>query len=357
MRITEIQCHRLPVTTLLPAIPRNLIEYTLVRVLTDEGIDGNYIVWSETPAARPQALAEGLRQMRPYLIGCDPLLIEHIWQKLGKMWYEEKGPAFAAIDCCLWDIAGKKANLPVYKLLGGAREEILAYASGEPPKTMEGKVELAKELKAGGYHASKVHPFTMEECEAVRRAVGDEHILMHDAIFALDFPTALKVGRKLEELDFYWYEAPLPARDIEGYIELSRRLSIPVTVELRNSFHEYMRRGAVRIMRSVSDFTGGITEMHKIATLCEFYGVKYEPHSFGGAYTQMANLHVMLSIEHCDFFELPLIEGKEGALDAGVLKGIRIDERGYVKPFDQPGLGLEIDWDMVKTGESYRLDW
>ena len=83
MRITEIQCHRLPVTTLLPAIPRNLIEYTLVRVLTDEGIDGNYIVWSETPAARPQALAEGLRQMRPYLIGCDPLLIEHIWQKLG----------------------------------------------------------------------------------------------------------------------------------------------------------------------------------------------------------------------------------------------------------------------------------
>ena len=97
--------------------------------------------------------------------------------------------------------------------------------------------------------------------------------------------------------------------------------------------------------------------MHKIATLCEFYGVKYEPHSFGGAYTQMANLHVMLSIEHCDFFELPLIEGKEGALDAGVLKGIRIDEWGYVKPFDQPGLGLEIDWDMVKTGESYRLDW
>ena len=69
MKITDIKCHRLKETTLLPAIPRNLIEYTLVRVLTDEGIEGDYIIWSEVPSSRPGAVAEALRQMRPYLLG------------------------------------------------------------------------------------------------------------------------------------------------------------------------------------------------------------------------------------------------------------------------------------------------
>ena len=356
MKITDIKCHRLKETTLLPAIPRNLIEYTLVRVLTDEGIEGDYIIWSEVPSSRPGAVAEALRQMRPYLLGEDPLLIERHWQRLGKMWYAEKGPAFAAIDCCLWDIAGKKAGLPLYKLLGGARDKILAYASGEPPKSREEKAEQAAELRERGYRASKVHPFSMEDCRAERKAVGDEMILIHDAIFALDVPEALRVGRVLEELRFHWYEAPLPAEDIDGYAYLTKKLDIPVTVELRGDYRTYLERRAVRIFRTISDFTGGITEMRKLATLCGMYGLNFEPHSFGGTYTQAANLHCMLSITNCEFFELPLVRGKEGAFDVGVQKGLRIDSEGYVHAPEGPGLGLMLDWDVVKAGEEYCLD-
>ena len=98
-------------------------QYSLVRVITDEGIEGDYIVWSEMPNARPQPLAEALRAYKSYLIGENPLNREKIWQKLGGLWYGQKGPAFAAVDIALWDIAGKAANQPLYKLLGACREK------------------------------------------------------------------------------------------------------------------------------------------------------------------------------------------------------------------------------------------
>ena len=96
--------------------------------------------------------------------------------------------------------------------------------------------------------------------------------------------------------------------------------------------------------------------MRKLATLCGMYGLNFEPHSFGGAYTQAANLHCMLSITNCEFFELPLVRGKEGAFDVGVQKGLRIDSEGYVHAPEGPGLGLMLDWDVVKAGEEYCLD-
>jgi L-alanine-DL-glutamate epimerase-like enolase superfamily enzyme len=107
----------------------------LIRVLTDEGVEGDYIVWSEIPTGRPGALREFLRALEPHLIGEDPFDRERIWQKLSHLWYGQKGPAFAAIDTALWDIAGKATGLPLHTLVGAQRttcEPVPAAADSGP---------------------------------------------------------------------------------------------------------------------------------------------------------------------------------------------------------------------------------
>jgi len=217
MRITDIKMHVFKQETpgyvtsfsgLFKSGKPSTFKYSLVRILTDEGIEGDYIVWSEIPSARPDSLAETLRAYKPHLIGQDPLDREKIWQELGGLWYGQKGPAFAAIDIALWDIAGKVANLPVYKLLGASRERVRAYASGNVPPRTEDIVSVAEKLCERGYTAMKLHPIPVNSCKALRDAVGDEIDLMYDAVFSFSRQKALEVGRYLERLDFYWYEAP-----------------------------------------------------------------------------------------------------------------------------------------------------
>lgn len=362
MKITDIKMHVLGSET--PALvtsfhglfkdpgPAGVIQYSLVRILTDSGIEGHYIVWSEVAMGRPNALAEVLRLMKPHLIGEDPLDREKLWQKLGALWYGQKGPAFAAVDIALWDIAGKAANMPVYKLLGGFRDRVLAYASGNVPQDPEDIVRIATDLKRRGYKAMKLHPIPIDACEALRAAVGDDVDLIYDAVFSHTREEAIKVGRELERLDFYWYEAPLPPDDVEGYVKLSQRLDIPITVELLypTQYREFVRRGAVGYLRTLSGDRGGITEMRKVASLCEAFGMNWEPHSYGGTLYQAANLHAILATKNCAFFELPIENGVEGHFDVGTKDVIRIDNEGYVHGPKKPGLGFEIDWDQVDNG-------
>lgn len=364
MKITDIKMHvfnkKIPVCVtstrgyFRDSGPAGKIEFSLVRILTDEGIEGDFIAWSEIPAASSLALAQVLRAWKPHILNKNPLDREQIWQELGDFWYRQRGPALAAIDIALWDIAGKAANLPVYKLLGAYRERVLAYASGGAKDTPQANAEFAVELKERGYKAMKIHPVDIKACRAIRKAVGESIILMHDPIFSYSRQQALSVGKELEKLNFYWFEAPLPLDDINGYVKLTQQLEIPVTVEIFNNYLEYIQKGAVDIFRSMCGFTGGITELRKVATLCEYFGMQLEPHSFGGIFYQMAHLHVILSIKNCNFFELPISQedGEEGYFDVGIQgNGIRIDKEGYVHAPQGPGLGLTIDWDQVKQGE------
>ncbi len=360
MKITDIKMHVLKHET--PALgtshdglfedsgPGGVIQYSLVRVLTDADIEGDYIVWSEIPSARPDSLAEVLRCFKPHLIGEDPLDREKIWQKLGAFWYGMKGPAFAAVDICLWDIAGKATNMPIYKLLGAYRDKVRAYASGNVPRKVDEIVRIGTDLKKRGYTAMKMHPVPVEACAALREAVGDEVDLIYDAVFAHNREEALKIGRELERLNYCWYEAPLPAEDIEGYIHLRKKLDVPITAELMHEteYLEYIRRGAIDYLRTLSGVRGGITEMVKSANLCEYFGMNWEPHTYGGTLYQTANLHVILAIKNCKFFELPIQDGKEGCFDVGTTEVIRIDKEGYVHGPTKPGLGFEIDWQQVE---------
>jgi len=335
------------------------IRYSLIRVLTDEGIEGDYIVWSEIPSARPNSLKETLNILKPYLIGRDPLDRESIWQELGSFWYGLRGPAMAAIDMALWDIAGKAVGMPVYRLLGAYRHKVRAYASEinyayYPSTSLDEYMETLLKIIEKGYKAIKVKPrgTSLDEglkvAKLARDTLGDDITLMYDAVFAYNRHEALKIGRLLEKLNYYWYEGPIPISDIEGYVELARELDIPITVELLGNYLEYITRGAVDILRPIAGFTGGITEMKKTAILAEFFGLMWEPHSFGGAFIQAANLHVILSVKNCTFLEMPLKDGKEGIFDLGVKKSIEPDKDGFVHAPENPGLGVEIDWSEVE---------
>ena len=332
----------------------SLAEVPVVRILTDEGIEGNGF---SSFAASGEAMARYLIALKPLLIGEDPLDREKLWHKLWSInrLFHLPQPALGAFDVALWDIGGKAANLPIYKLLGAYREKIRAYASTMQMPNVESYVEKALQCKEQGYTAIKLHVEGIPEtdlavCRAVRKAVGDAMTLMHDPVGLYDHDQALKVGRELEELNFHWYEEPLPDTDIHGLRQLSNALDIPIAgleVLPGNLYTaaEYITTGALDIIRGDVLMKGGITPLKKMASLAEAFGVKLEMHLALSPVMNAANLHVACSIKNSDFYESFV---PEEVFNFAVERDIEIDREGYAHVPKGPGLGMKIDWDYIK---------
>ena len=325
----------------------------LIQVFTDEGVVGNFFGWGDTVSGR--AMAETVAYtLKSVLVGRDPHDREVIWRlmtdrSIGGM----SAPAIGAIDIALWDIAGKAAGLPVYKLLGGYRDKVRAYASILQQESPQAYFEYAKELKAAGYTAIKLHVWGgpkehIEACRAAREAVGDAVDLMLDSHCRYDRREALFVGRELEKLNFCWYEEPLPNTDIEGYKELCRALDIPVAATEtmfcagHRDFTPYMVDHVVDIVRPDAKY--GITSAKKIGDMCDAFGMKFELHGFGFATCQFANLNVIGACQNTDFFE-KMLPGD--GYDICARDTVQIDKDGFVHMPSKPGLGLDLDFDEV----------
>ena len=326
------------------------VQPILLRVLTDEGHEGQCITWLMTAGEIESALP----RLRGYLVGMDPHNVEAISYKLTDQ-LQKPTPTASAMDICLWDALGKHHGEPIYRLLGAARDTIKAYASTVMYGTVPEYVQCAQDCYDAGFRAFQLHAFgvpakDIEVCRAVHKAFGGKMDLMLDPVNAYDRIGAFKVGKVLEELDFYWYEAPIPDSDINGLKDLTRSFRIPITatesvVEGLRGYPRYLVDHVVDSVRSVGDWIGGITPMKKSAGLCEAFNVKYEPHSYGTTLVQAAHLHVMLSIHNCDLFELPV---PRGILDQGMKDAIWVEKDGMIKAQTKPGLGYEVDWDEIK---------
>jgi L-alanine-DL-glutamate epimerase-like enolase superfamily enzyme len=269
-------------------------------------------------------------------------------------------PQSAAIDICLWDLLGKAMGQPVYRMLGSYKDRVLAYASSQhlPTKTVDPYVEEAQKAKAEGFRAFKINPppvaadgdshhrLDMEICKAVRKAVGDDFMLMHHAVGNYTRPEAMEVGRLLDELHFRGYEDPLPSTDVDGHAQLCQELSVPVIVgEFMFSLYdypEYIRRGAADTLRFVVDNVGGITPGVKIGILAECHGMEVMPHGVGNVLHQAAHLHCELAIPNSAFVEVPYPQGARDA-QPYMKDLIRIAPDGYVHAPSKAGLGYEID--------------
>ena len=325
----------------------------VVSVITDEGIVGN------SCGVSGLGMAEYLASLRPLLIGEDPIYRERIWQKI---WAMDRvlllpQPALGIIDVALWDIAGKVANMPLYQMLGAYRNKVRVYASSSQYSSVNEYVDEAIELKKRGVQAYKLHVSGIPSedlavCQAVRSAVGDEMMLILDAVACYDRAQAVKVGRELEKLNFHWYEEPISDFDIDGLVQLCSALDIPiagkeVTPGNLYSSTEYIVRGALDIIRASVLYSGGITAVKKTASFAEAFGLKCEIHSNDNPLMSAANIHVSCSIKNCDFYEWYVPQ--ESQWDLGVKNNLKLDSDGCVHVPEGAGLGIEIDWDYINS--------
>jgi L-alanine-DL-glutamate epimerase-like enolase superfamily enzyme len=353
VKITDVKVTVIEIESPMGGSPSRMAQADFVQIFTDEGIEGDYLATAGGASGR--GLADTIvAEYKPFLMGRDPFDRESILDAIvNRHTATVSMNAVGAIDVALWDIAGKYSELPIYKLLGGYRDKIRAYASSLGFDTLQEYADYAKEMVKKGYTAIKLHPKGgakehIEACRATRDAVGDEVDLMLDSMCRYDRREALMVGRELEKLRFYWYEEPLWNSDLEGNRELSQLLDIPIaaTEAMYTTkpahFVPYIAGHIVDIIRA--DAQRGLTMTKKVADICDAFGMKFEPHGWGLAASQFANLQVTGAISNCDFFE----KVEPGELyDVCAKDTIQIDNEGYVYLPTKPGLGLEFDLDEI----------
>ncbi|MBN1246191.1 MAG: racemase [Anaerolineae bacterium] len=319
----------------------------LLRILTDEGIEG----WSTYSAGA------SVDEIKYQLVGEDPLNRERIWQKFWRnLRTSSLGLAIGPVDCALWDLAGKMQSEPVYKLAGGMRDQVPAYASTVTLDSLQAYLELAETCIDRGYTAIKLHAWgRLQEdaalCRALREKVGADIALMYDAssMFNL-YEDAVWFGRRLEEQDFYWYEEPMDHFNTTALARLARELDIPLAVAEATHGGPWdalaqIQAGAADIILTgpLDAYKGGLTGVLKTAHICEGFGMMCAIH--GGA---IAHLHAACAIYNTRYFERLVPEtyySPPGIRDAST----DIDSQGFARHWNTPGLGYDIDWSWIRS--------
>jgi len=340
----------------------------ILKITTDNDIEG----WGEAfgPAFINKTIIDDY--MADMVIGKDPFDSEVIWEKLYNKFRDhcQKGnaiEAISAIDIALWDIKGKALNLPVYKLLGGTpRASIKPYATGlyrkKIPTDVKDLVQEAQEYVQQGFKAIKIKiGFGIEDdintVYQIRKALGDDIQLMVDANHAYNASDAIRLSRKIEEYNIGWFEEPVPPEDIEGYIEVKGKTNIPISggeAEFcRYGFNYLLKNRAVDIVQPDCCVTGGISEFKKIATLASIYNIQCYPHIWGSAIALATGIN-------CAFFlqDFPFkLVSKDMMLEFDRTKNIFREklsknpimiQDGYILPPTKPGLGIEIDENLIR---------
>jgi L-alanine-DL-glutamate epimerase-like enolase superfamily enzyme len=332
-------------------------EQGLLRVLTDEGIEGNCLVGNFRGGGQ-QYFEPVLKVMKPLLVGRDPAEREWLWDRVsGAGRGGVSAPAWAPVDVALWDIAGKAAGMPVHKLLGTQRYETEVYATYPPRHTTpEGYVGEAEELAGQGFRAYKIHPGLMgtrdvvEMAGLVRKTVGSDVRLMLDPNSGYRFRQAYEIGRALDDNGFHWFEDPVPHTDFDAIAELSRRLRVPLCMsdgqeqQFFDAAH-MIRLQALRLVRG-SSRNMGITGLKKLCSMAEGFGMNCEIGTPGNSLLNAANLHVIFSVANCDYFEFWM---PQAAHQFGLVEDIKLNERMTIDAPTAPGLGYEVDWGYIES--------
>ncbi len=330
---------------------------TLLRATTVGGLTGIAGAVSYSERGYESSVAETLRSMAPDLIGRSALERETLWQHFCSKTLPRPPQAQSLIDVALWDMAAKAAGLPLYNLLGGARDKILAYASTPLLTSAEAYSEEVTKLTNEGFRAIKFHCWCdprldLPMVERVARDHGDKSVdLMLDVEQRYDRDAAMRVGAALGRLGYGWFEAPLDDWDLFGYKDLTQRLSVPI-VPAGNSIVDpraiafALAQGCWSKIRVDVMSCGGITPALKIMALAATHGTTVEVQCWGYTLGQAANLHLMLGQPNCTYFEQPT---PYEVFEFGARTVIRTDRSGYVHAPPGLGLGIELDWPAIEA--------
>lgn len=328
----------------------------LLRIRTDDGLEGNGFLGSALGSAREDAPFV-ISAVKPMLMGEDALARERIWQNLMRR-TRGRMPVVGAVDVALHDLAGKAAGVPVHKLLGSYRDSVPAYASSAVLDSPEAYAEEAVRYKEANWGAYKIHPpgIAAEDiriCEAVRKAVGDDYRIMLDSTWSYDYPDAVRVGVAIQEMGFYWYEDPLANDDLYSYVKLKQALHIPImATELPfagpTSYAPWVMEQATDYLRGDVFIKGGITSCMKTAHLAEAFQMNYEVHHGSNSLNNIANLHMIMAMRNCEFFEVLLPDDVQ---KHAIVNEIELDRNGHVHAYNDPGLGAQIDFDLIEANK------
>ena len=325
--------------------------HVLVKVFTDEGITGYGEVWCRLPGVISALIEEALK---PFLLGKNPMHVERLWDLMYRttFQYGMKGitlHCISGVEIALWDIIGKYRNLPVYEMLGGlCRDKVKAYASLLRYQKPEEVASIALRFVEEGYTAIKLHQTDVESVKAVRQVIPDDISLMMDINGAWTPRQAVEKLKELEQYRLLWVEEPIwPMDDYDGLAYVKDKSNILIAAGeneyTRYGFREMITKRAVDIVQPDTIKSGGLLECRKILALAEVWNLQLIPHSFYFGPGVAATLHFALSNMGSEYIEIKAVP-----LEASFIQPSLRPERGYLAPPDKPGLGIEVDEDVVK---------
>jgi L-alanine-DL-glutamate epimerase-like enolase superfamily enzyme len=353
MKIRAVEVERFRWERTVPLTDGNAtythVNLTFVKVHTDEGITG---IGLGSGGAIEQATVE---QLTPLLIGEDPIDVERLWSK---MWVPKlvgrRGlttRAIGSIDMALWDIRGKVAGLPLYKLLGGYRDRVPTYIAGGYYEPGKGLRELAAEMEENvrlGARAVKIKvgaaPIAedVERVRVARDAIGPGVTLMIDANCAYRAYEAIQLARKIEKYDIFWFEEPVVPDDYDGHRRVAQATSIPVATGeneyTRYGFRDLIRNECAAILNPDAKVLGGITEFMKVVALSQAADLHVAPHG-------SQDIHIHLTAAISNGLILEFYRGNFDPMWGRVYHNTMVlNDDGTVSPPNTPGIGLDPNY-------------
>jgi len=336
--------------------------FVFVKVETDAGLHG----WGEaTLEYKEPTVAAAIHDLEGYLLGKDPHNIEAFRHDCYRDAYWRGGPvlmsALAGVEMALWDIKGKALNVPVYQLLGGkVRESVPVYVNGwfAPAKTPDEFAAKAVEVKNFGFPGCKWDPFgqawqeigkreleqAMECIAKVAAAAGSDVRLLIEGHGRFNLPTAVKIGRRLEEFDIYWFEEPIPPDDKEGMREVKSRIRVPVAagerLYSRYDFRQFFELNCADYIQPDVSHAGGIMEMRLLGAEAESRHIGFCPHNPSGPVANAATLQLAGCTPNFIMLEMMMTDVPWRAEICDEALTIR---NGEMLIPDRPGLGIDLD--------------
>ncbi len=363
MRIADVRAY--PVS--YPIAPQNRValgigtavkrDAVLVKVTTDAGLVG----WGEAHHGRAHTAVAKLidTTLKQLILNLETDDIPAAWEKMYRYQLASHGMgagaclAISGIDMALWDIRGKALGLPLYRVLGGTRKAIPAYAGGVSLGYQDARtlIEEAAASVGKGYKAIKLRvgdsvERDIERMSAIREAFGKELVILSDANIGYTLDQVRRVMPAMDELGIGWLEEPFPAPDFRSYREAARLGRTPLAAGenhyTRFEFDRLIEDGAVRILQPDLSKSGGITEGLRIAALAAAAKLPIHPHSSMTGLNHAATIHFLAAIGNGGYFEGDVSRANRFR-DELVDNPGGIDAGGCVWPLEKPGLGLEVD--------------
>ncbi len=336
------------------AIKRDAV---VVKVTTAGGLVG----WGESHHGRAHTAVAKLIEttLQQLIVGMDAADVVGVWKKIYDKQLASHGMgagtclAMSGIDMALWDIRGKAAGLPLYRLLGGAKKAIPAYAGGVSlgyqapgPLIDEVRRNLALGYKAIKLRVGDTVKRDVGRLRAVRQACGEEIAILTDANIGYSVEDVRRAMPAFDELKVGWLEEPFPAHDYRSYALAKGFGRTPLAAGenhyTRFEFNRVIEDGAITVLQPDLSKTGGITEALRIAAMASAYKLPIHPHSSMTGLNHAATIHFLCALDNGGWFEGD-VSRSNLFRDELVQNPGQVDKDGNVWPLDGPGLGVEVN--------------